>query len=267
MIVAFWSNVHGQPRTTSNMVAVAIAVAMGYEKRCLVTQTHFNLNNLESYLIGNRENSKDVFLDIGLDGLASVIKLRPIDKDTIENYSIPLIKNKLTLLPGTAGGNRKVFLDDMGKTVSLLLKEIDKSYDLVFVDVNSGSDEISNLILRQAELIVVNLSQNRNVIEDYLKSNEIKAKKIFYLIGSYDSNSSYNLHNLTLMYKAFTNRNTGVIPYNSSFMDAQSEGSILKFMRMNMDAKKGSANGVFIEQIKEAANKLVKLLGDKRGDK
>ena len=267
MIVAFWSNVHGQPRTTSNMVAVAVAIAMSYNRRCLVTQTHFNLNNLESCLIGNRENSKDVFLDIGLDGLASVIKLRAIDKVTIENYSIQLLQKKLTLLPGTTGGNRKVFFDDMGKTSAMLLNEIKNHFEMVFVDVNSGSDEVSKLILEKADLIVVNLCQNRSVLDHFASTWQPTDKKIMYLIGNYDRDSIYNIHNMKLLYPFLSKGRLGVIPYNTGFMDAQSNGSVLNYMKKNISASKESTNGYFIDCVKNSVDKLMKLAGEKRGGK
>lgn len=256
---------HGQPRTTSNMVAIAVAVAMSHNRKCLLTQTHFNLNNLESVLIGKRENSREVFMDIGLDGLASVVKLRALDKATIENYSIPLMHKKLTLLPGTVGGNRKVFADDMGKTISMLLSEANKHYDMVFVDVNSGSDEVSKKILEQADVILVNLCQNRSVLDNYMPSWHPEGKNIMYLIGSYDKDSSYNIHNLKLMYKYLSKDNTCVIPYNTGFMDAQSDGGVIKYMKKNIAAKKEGSNTYFIGCVKEAAVKLVKQTSEKRG--
>jgi hypothetical protein len=265
MIVAFWSNVHGQPRTTSNMVAVAVTIALAYNRKCLVTQTHFNLNNLEAYLIENRENSKDIYMDMGLDGLASIIKLRAMDKATIENYSIPLLNKNLTLLPGTTGGNRKTFIDDMDKTVSMILSEMNKCYEMVFVDVNSGADEVSKLILDKADIIVVNLSQNKSVLDNYITSYQLMNKKVMYLFGSYDRDSSYNLHNLKLMYKPLSKGVTGVIPYNTEFMDAQSDGCVLKYMKKNMAAPKDTTSGNFIECVKDAADKLMKLAGEKRG--
>jgi len=264
MIVAFWSNVHGQPRTTSNMVSVAVAMAMVYNRKCLVTQTHFNLNHLESYLIGSRENSKEVFVDMGLDGLASIIKLRAIDKATIENYSIPLLNKNLTLVPGTTGSNRKAFIDDIGKTVSLLLNEMNKYYEMVFVDVNSGADEVSRLIMNRADIVVVNLCQNKSIIENYMKSWQLKNKKIMYIFGNYDRNSAYNLHNLKLIYKPFSTGNTGVIPYNIGFMDAQSDGCVIKYMKKNIAANRDDSNSYFIDCVKDTAEKLLRLAG-KRG--
>lgn len=258
-VVACWSNVHGQPRTTSNMIAVATTIALEYGKRCIVAQTHFNLNNLESYLIGNREFNKDLITDSGLDGLARSIKLQPLDGETIDNYSVSLINNKLMLLPGTTSENRKVFKDDMGKTISIILKEISKHHDLVFVDLNSGEDEVSKLVLAKADIVIVNLCQNKSVLDNYVTSGLRDDKKMMYLIGSYDKESSYNLKNLKFLYKPLSMKVMSTIPYNTEFMDAQSDGSVLKFLRKNIAAKKEGSNTYFMNCVKDAAGKLMKL--------
>jgi hypothetical protein len=198
---------------------------------------------------------------MGLDGLASIIKLRAIDKATIENYSIPLLNKNLTLVPGTTGSNRKAFNDDMGKTASLLLSEMNKYYEMVFVDVNSGEDEVSKQIINMADIVVVNLCQNKSILEDYIKSYQLKNKKIMYLFGNYNRNSVYNLHNLKLRYKPFSTGNTGVIPYNIGFMDAQSDGCVIKYMTKNIAAKRDDSNRYFIDCVKDAAEKLIRLAG------
>ncbi|HKL80686.1 MAG TPA: hypothetical protein VJ888_09670 [Mobilitalea sp.] len=265
MKIAFWSNVHGQPRTTSNMVAVSIAATLEYGQSCLVTQTHFNLNNLEAYFIGNRENSQDIFMDIGIDGLARSMILAPIGKETIENYSIPLLHNKLVLLPGTTSANKEVFHKEMAGTICRILKEAEKYFDLVFIDINSGEDEVSKLVLEQADVIVVNLCQNRCMLDNYFSKGLIKDKKSMFLIGNYDRNSVYNLHNLKKLYRPLSKGIISAIPYNTGFMDAQSDGSVMKYMRKKLVLEKNGVNNYFIESIKDAVEKLMKITGNKKG--
>jgi hypothetical protein len=259
MIVASWSNVHGQAGNTSNMIAVASAVAMRYNRRCMLTQTHFILNNLDTFLTGKRYGSQT--MDNGLDGLSRILKLHPLDKDTIENYSIPILYKKLTLLPGTSSENRKIFTADMEKTFGILLDELDRFYDMVFVDVNSGFDELSKLILDKSDIVMVNLCQNINVIDHYAKECQIRDKRILYLLGNYDKDSSFNLYNLRILYKFLSKDNTGVVPYNTEFMDAQSEGNVIRFFRKNSDNV--GSNRYFMECVHDAAAKLVKMSGYK----
>lgn len=249
------------------MVALAITTALKDNMSCMVTQTHFNMNNLESYLIGGKENSRDVFMNIGIDGLASVVKFRAIDRETIENYSIQLLNHKLTLLPGTSEENRNVFIQDIGKMVSVLLQEVNRYYDYIFVDVNSGGDEVTRTVLALADAVVVNLSQNKNVLEQYAASWKPENKKLLYLIGGYDKDSIYSRYNMIHMYHFLTEKNTGIIPYNTEFMDAQSQGNVIKFMLKNRLSDRTSINGHFCQCVQEASDKLLCLIGEKRGAK
>ena len=257
-IIAFWSNVHGQSRTTSNMIALASAIALEDNYSSILTQTHFDFNKLDAYLIGSREYSQEVFIDVGIDGLTRSMKLAPLDKDVIDNYSIPLIKNKLSLLPGTTSDNRDIYMDSMKQSLSKMLREMNKYFDFVFVDLNSGLDKISKLVIEQADVVVVNLCQNRPILDDYFNNRCISNKDIIYLFGSYDKNSSYNIRNLKLMYRQLNKAPTCVIPYCTGFKDAESKGLAINFIKQTIDNPSGS-NRYFIDNVKLASRKLIKL--------
>ena len=49
MKVAFWSPFHGTG-ATANLLALSVAVSELMDKKVLVTQTHYNMNNLEGPL-------------------------------------------------------------------------------------------------------------------------------------------------------------------------------------------------------------------------
>ncbi len=264
-IVAFWSSIHGQSGTTSNMIAIAALSAMEQDFKCLLMQTHFKMNSLEAYLIGSRESSRDIFVDIGIDGLARSIKLEPLNEQIIDNYTIPLWNKKLTLLPGTTIDNNDMFRYDMAKTIGKIIKEANKYYDFIFIDSNSGSDEISKLVLSQADLVVVNLSQNKSVLDHYFSNWKFKDHNLMYLIGSYNRNSSYNLHNLKALYKQFRKTPLGVIPYNTGFMDSLSGGCVLRYISKNIGVNKTREDTYFMTCVRKASEMLIGLINDKRG--
>lgn len=257
-IIAFWSNVHGQSKTTSNMIALASSIALEENYSSILTQTHFDLNKLDAYLIGSREYSQEVFIDVGIDGLVRSMKLATLDKDVIHNYSIPLIKNKLSLLPGTTSDNRDIYMESMKQSIRKMLGEMNKHYDFVFVDLNSGLDEISKLVIEQADIVVVNLCQNRAVLDDYFQNKCINKKDMLYFFGSYDKNSSYNIRNLKLMYRQLKKSSTCVIPYCTGYMDAESKGLAINFIKENID-NPSENNRYFIDNLKLASQKLIKL--------
>ena len=197
MKIAFWSNVHGQSGTTSNLLAVTVMSTLLYQYKNLITQTHFNLNNLEAPLVSaiSKEN-KEFFMDLGIDALARCIKSAPLDAEVIENCSISFLEKHLNLLPGTTKDNREIYENDMSKTISGILQGASKYHDFVFIDTNSGKNDLTMKIIKDSDMVVVCLNQNISILEDYSRNYKIQDKKVFYLIGNYDYNSRYNLHNL-----------------------------------------------------------------------
>lgn len=253
MKIAFWSPVHGQTGTTSNMIAIATVAVIQHDVKALLVQTHFCLNNLERSLIGYQRD-KDSLIDIGVDELARSPKLVNLDRETIYNCSVNAFNN-LHLLPGTLREHREDYEKSTGTKLTRIITAAEKYYDIVFVDTNAGNSKITMDILNAADLIVVNLSQNVFVIDKYLEDYKLDPKKTFYLIGDYEKDSRYNLFNLKSKYEIFK-KNTGVIPHSVLYKDAHSSENALRFIRANIDCKKGP-NAYFIKSIKDAAEKIL----------
>jgi cellulose biosynthesis protein BcsQ len=263
--IAFWSNVHGQAGTTSNLLAIAIICALQYKLKTMVTQTHFNLNNLTAGMVSDREQfQKEFLMEIGIDALTRSIKSAPLDYEIIENSTISFLKKRLNLLPGTAKMNREIYEIDTLKAITGILRTVEMLYDIVFIDANSGKNQLTNKILEEADLIVVNLSQNKNMIEEFKLNYKFPKKKVFYLFGHYDTNSRYNINNLKQSYNWLNSKNTAVIPYNTEYMDALSDGQAIAYMLKNIESEKNDSNGYFIKEVKAAASKLLKYTGTER---
>ena len=54
MKIAFWSPLHGTG-ASSGLIAMATAISVIYSEKTVVTQTHYNLNNLERPLLGSSD--------------------------------------------------------------------------------------------------------------------------------------------------------------------------------------------------------------------
>jgi len=256
---------HGQTGTTSNLLAIAVMSTLQYQLKNMITQTHFNLNNLEAPLVSTSSAiAKEYLMDVGIDALTRSIKSSPLDSDILENCSISLLNKQLNLLPGTTKSNRDIYEYDMSKTITSILNAAAGFHDIVFIDTNAGRNDLTMKILQNADLIVVNLSQNKSTLDEYVMNYELIGKKVFYLIGNYNCNSRYNLKNIQKTYQWLKNKNTAVIPYNTEYMDAQSDGQVIHFIRNNMDCGKDESNAYFIREVKAAVNKIMKYVGIER---
>lgn len=262
MQITFWSHVHGQPRSTSNMMAIAVTATLESNITCLLAQTHFNLNNLEESLIGYKRD-KESLIDVGSDELARSPKLSNLDKDTIYDCTISALHKRLYLLPGTAKDNREDYEKSTGKKLKRIFAAAEKYYDTVFVDTNAGKSELTMEIIDGSDLVVVNLCQNIAMIDRYFKEFSLDHKNVIYIIGNYDKDSHYSLYNLKKRYEQLRNGKVAVIPICTEFMDAQSGGKVLKFIQKNIDCKKGK-NAYFIKCVKEAVVMIMKAAKEGR---
>lgn len=234
----FWAPLHGQGQT-SNIHATGFIMSLLHKKKVLMMQTHFEKNNLESPLVGQNSGRKNIdnelFQDIGLDTAVNFSGISQLNQKLLESCCITFPNISLLLLPGTETKNRETFDRDIGKSVYRMIRDADEIMDVVLIDANSGNDELSLKLMPLADMIVINLTQRRYVLEKYFSEygdHFLNNKKVFYLFGDYDDNSTYNINNCRRKFSKYLNSsNSGVIPYCTKYMDAQNECNVLSFMR------------------------------------
>ena len=265
MKIVYWSPIHGQAGTTSNIIITALITGMEHRRTGLLTQTHFNFNNLEAPFVGsNAKNvtSKEFFRDVGIDLLIRNFKAEKLDKERIDNCCISLPQTNLSLLPGTSKHNRDSYEYEVDTVILNLLRTVEGFTNIIFLDVSSGNNETSMKIIADANLTVVNLSQNISIIDSYFEEyHKLLNSKVFFLFGNYDCNSKYNINNIRRRYKEITKNNSGVIPYNTAYLDAQCDGKVLDFVRSNIHTRKDDEHGYFMMKAKKATEKILKQAG------
>lgn len=264
MKIGFWSPYHGTG-ATANMLALAVAMAEQMGRRILVTQTHYTMNNLEKPLLGTIENDEQFYRDTGLDAIMRYFKSGQLTEEQIDNCSIR-INDNIFLLAGTKMSQKESYenkiVQDM---VTHVIDIVQKYYDICFIDTNAGTNDQTTAVIRECDLVVVTVRQNRDMIDSVIANEMLSGKKVFYLFGSYDDSSKYNLANLRKAYgKVMNRRNSGGIPHSTEYMDAICDNRILRFITTNLDADEDSANFGFFEMLKEAAAGILTLAETKQ---
>lgn len=268
MKIVFWAPVHGQTRQSSNMLAVSLMMAMKQRKRLLLTQTQFCMNDMEDAIVGRvgaKEIREQFYQDMGIDSLMRCIKRKRPDKTDVENCCVQLLPNEeLVLLPGSQSSNYEVYSEILSETIVAMLSETEKYYDAVLIDATPGIDKINKKLFEDADLVVVNLSQNIGVIDLFFRSipEELLGKKVFYLFGSYLSDSSFNIKNLRIRYPELKMKNTGVVPMNVGFMDAISVGRLLNYFEENIECEQWDVNYWFVKAVNQTVELLCQLIDE-----
>lgn len=257
--LVFWSPLHGLGQT-SNLHIIALIMSLLHKKRVLMTQTHFSMNNLESPLVGknvdiNGSRDSSIFQDIGLDAAVMYSKMNMLMENILESCCITFPDSSLLLMPGTETRSRETFERDIGKAVCPMIQQAENYVDIVMIDSNSGNNELSFNLMSMADLVIISLAQGRHVLNKFFMEygEEIcKHKNTFYIFGEYDKNSGYNIFNCRRKYGQFINKNnSGVIPYNTRFMDAQNESDIIGMAKEWVNINKFDKNHKFGSVVKK----------------
>lgn len=258
MKIAFWSPWPGRAGTTSNMLVSAVMVCAVLKKKIFLLHSHYSDTSMEKAVLG-RGTGQALFEDIGLDSLLRNIKLSELSKNLMEDSVISLLNNRFNILPGTDKGCEELFETEMEKVIPVILNTAVKYYDLVFMDLVSGGGKISKIMLEEADFVMVNLTQDTNDIDEYFVQYHMPIDKTLFLIGRYNRNSRYNVNNLERSYPCIRHR-TAVIPYNVGFMDAFTEGKLIRFTMKNLVSSRSKDNQYFIHKIKQAVDLMDKTL-------
>lgn len=254
MNIAFWSPMHGTG-TTSALLAVAAAYGEMEGKKLLLSQTHYNLNNLEYPLLGDvRED--DFFRDTGIDAALRHFKSGNVTDTQLSDCTIKIGKN-LYLLAGTHSSNREGFENDMVESMIIhILLLYGQYYDIVFTDTNSGFGVYSMKMLEECDAVVVSLNQNLFMLDSFLDNERFKDKKMFYLFTDYDSRRKYNIKNISAKYKQIGKNNSGIIPHSARFADSICDKKAYRYITDNLDCDSDHADYEFFTGLKSTIDKL-----------
>ncbi|MDD6796886.1 MAG: hypothetical protein PUE71_01195 [Clostridia bacterium] len=268
MNIVFWSPLCGHGATTSNLTCMAIMSSLLYSYRTVSFQSGFSNNYLDQTFLGERSNQAFVreeftcYADKGIDGVMSSMALNTFVCEEMEDYLVEIVKGLNYYIPSTKRSNEAVFTERMATSLPKLLESCGREFDITFVDHQGSQGRISDLLFENADLCVINLNQNPELIhyarEQFEKVN--CGSKVMYIIGRYDESNHYTVKNIAGKFN-ISKSDIGVIPYNSEFMDAVLSGRTKEFLKENLRCSRRSFNYNFMCEVRELTGKLLTKAG------
>ncbi|WP_341281070.1 hypothetical protein [Paenibacillus sp. FSL H8-0537] len=238
MLVAFWGPVHGQVRTTSNMIAAATTIALDHHLRILMTHTHFERSTLEKAYSNLRQTSTSSISAVGMGAIERLVQCGMLTAEGVRDNSESILKDRLDLIAGPSNRDE----DSLRQVLPHIFETYKQFYELLFMDVSSGTrNEMSTLVMQHADLIVINLSQNRSVLDSFFGKEDwpsvLNEKPVVYCIGSYERNSKMTIERIAREY-GINKKQIGYVPHNVRYMDAQNDQNIINYLLKARIAKK-----------------------------
>jgi hypothetical protein len=260
MLIAFYSNVRGNAGTTSNLCCLATFLAVSRKQKILLWENHTNWNMIEDTITPRTKltllcdslnsyhisGSKELFCRLlskhNLDLTEQVQELaKELYPDTLFYMTNRQLEDSL-------------FEKEIARILPQFIALCKESDELVFMDLQDSSKESTKYILEHADLVVFNLIQHSNSLDKSFLNN-LSISRIRYLIGNYQPNSKINIKNICRCCK-IPIMDIAMIPYNTLFREAMSEGRLIDFITANAKCGREDSNYTFIHGVEQAADML-----------
>lgn len=254
--VVSWSPVHGQAATTSNVAALAAHFALTYSHKSLITHTQLTYSTLEALFRKEMTDSRG--FDSGIEALERLAKSSLLKPDAVRDYTETVYKDRLDLLGGTQNQSLETPL-----LLEMILNVAESAYDIVWIDAHSGTrSNTSKRLLRKADLVIVNLPQNRYVLDQFFSGDgfpeELKNKEIIILISQYDSQVKPGIRKIRSKYDK--KHPIFAINYSSKFKDSANKNEITELFYRVVNSSKGLNIQDFIASLMKVNKYIVKKL-------
>lgn len=260
-IITFWSNGKEETAKTLSVSAIATYMAIEHNYRILVLSTNYNDYTLETcyweQAIKN-ERHRTVGIGSGIEELARAIMSNKASPEVITNYTRPVLKDHLEVLPSIKASNYGEY-EKLREVYINILRNANKYYDLIFVDLNKGLDlKFTRDILEESDLVIVNLVQRLKIINDYMNLKEeysiFRNNNLLLLFGRFDKYSKYTKKNIC---RYMGEKEVFTIPYSTLFFEASNEGHVADFFFKFRNVDANDRNALFIEEVKRVSDKII----------
>lgn len=259
MKVAFWSNGRGRSCVTSNLACISVLSAFDCPTdRTIIFENHNNIMNLGTTLL-NHHSVNEIRESITYsseNGLHRVLQSmeqgKEVSEELLYRQAQDYLGKRLLYLPSESDSADclEYYLD---KVAIRAMDCFEKYSDMVLVDTTSAPLASSRKILQKADIVVVNLSQNEQLLNHFFRNYSSIQERAFYLVGNYDAASELTRSAIVKKYHLRGNQ-VGMIPHNIEFSDAISKGQVIPYLWKHYECRQEDSNYEFMTAAKEAVS-------------
>lgn len=279
MKIAFWSE-EEQVETAFHMSLVACASVCISPLSVAVVSAGYNGRELEKSFSGKRRNSvlkqpvereyenteqpflaaeqQEYFLAAGLDCLLGKRK-EELTKQVVKANMRQIVKDRMYCLPSSRRKEQEWWQEDsLFVRLKQVMNAVEDCFDLVFADCGSRKDDFTQSVLQEADVCVLNMNQESELIGDYYRNPPGFKGKIFFLVGNYFEDGLYTRENLERLYRVDENL-LGAIPYNLQIKEAARSGRAETEVRRCMAGRR--RNVEFERELTRTTKLILRMAG------
>ncbi len=268
-IITFCSNETKETGQTLSLAAIASYMAIEHNYKILIVSTNFNDLSLENCFWeyskirptgAMNNNTSNIGLQSGIEGLLKVLNSNKTSTEIVKNYSRIVLRDRLDVLLSPVTKSYQEYTE-LTPYYTNILQMANRYYDLVFVDLckKMPPKDVSE-ILKISDIVMMNLTQRLKTVNDFIELREqndfYQRKNVMLAIGRYDKFSKYNNKNITRYLRE--KKLLSVIPYNTLFFEACSEGTVIDFLlKVKNITDETDRNYTFVKEVKAIDNAII----------
>ncbi len=265
MIVAFYGVTGRGSATTSNLLSVALMGYFQYQYSVLLASLSGGSFGLEMALQDRKMNCKiaeeaEYFYSYGMDQVLKEASCGTLKPAVITHAAREVISGKVQYLETAQESCYERVWAELEKYGCQILDVMADCAELIFLDCGIGKGAFMKEVEKRADVIVVNLIQNRKVLGQFFCKKQFYPQKTVYLTGRYEELFPCNRDQI-LKEGRMMPEELREIPYNTGFQDAFESGRCARFLERNIFGAGYEKNRFFIRQVKEAADMILRKGG------
>ncbi len=239
------------------MVCISALASIAGAGKAVLLENHYSCNSIANIVLPGEqvELLKESGRYYNREGMEYVLKGLYSGKDggeLLRHAAMPLLYTSMYYLPQSYIINKEVFNYEFSLVYKKLFDTLEIFSDNVFIDTERNENLSSNAILTEADLVVVNLAQDKVALNEFFENYSSIKEKSVYLIGAYQPELLFNYRRICYEYHIPRDR-IGIIPYNIELSEAMSEGRILQFLNRNYEKASGRENDYFMRHCKKSS--------------
>ncbi len=203
---------------------------------------------------------QEYFVSGGLDCLLGKKRQELTEQVILENMR-QVMNGRLYCLPGSQRQEQEWWHEDpLFTRLKQVIDGVEHCFDVMFVDCGSRKDDFAKRILMEADVCVLNMTQEEERVGDYFRDPPGWKGKTFFLIGNYFSDGLYTRRNLERLYRV-DGELLGAVPYNPRMQAAGRTGGTDLRLKEYIGAGMRGKNAEFERELLRTARLILKLAG------
>lgn len=195
MKIAFWENMYDTGNEIDDMVAIASMMVIKHHKKVILLDNGQKSDSLERTFRGIqrfyyvKEDSNYMIRQHGMDQILNRMHMTSDLRPLLMNSAVEVIQDHLYYVPQSKVINRLAYDYELNHEMSRIIHTYEELSDYIMIRTRSGNHLSTKHILEDADLVLVELSQDPRVLQQFFDHYASIRHKALFVFRQYKTTS------------------------------------------------------------------------------